>query len=385
MTLKPLKIAFDASATPEHLVGAGYYVKEIVKLLDLNEEIELHLITRKEDAERFKKFAPNSKIHNVAPNHIATRMSYQAYRLGVFVDSLGVDVFHGPHYQLPFKMKTKSVVTIHDTTMLTHKDMHHLKKALYFSKMIPFVVKKANAIITVSNSSAKDVKYIFDIKDNVFVAQLGFDKKRFFPYESKTDKRRNIDIDLLFNRGISGNYIGFLGLLEPRKSIPTLIEAFTNIAKDFSDVKLIIAGAQGWGVEDIRELVVKSGIASRIIFPGRLSDIEAGAFMRQSQVFVYPSLYEGFGLPVLESMACGTPTITTDTSSLKEVAGSGVSAGALLIKPGDEKKLSIYLKQLLGDEKSRIDYSKKAVKRASSFSWEKCVQVHIDAYKSAIS
>ena len=378
-----IKIAFDATATPLHLVGAGYYVKELVTLLDSEKDLELHIITRKNDGERFKTFAPNSKIHDIAPNNIALRIAFQTYKLGIFVDSLNVDVFHGPHYQLPIKMKTKSVVTIHDTTLLTHKNIHAAKKALYFSKMIPFAVKNADSIIAVSKSSADDIEKLFGKKDNISVAHLGVDEDRFFPYKSTKDKQRESDIELLAKRGISNDYIGFLGLLEPRKSVPTLIGAFSKIAENFPKVKLIIAGSQAWGIEEIREAIKNSGFATRIILPGRLSDDEAGAFLRQSKIFVYPSLYEGFGLPVLEAMACGTPTITTNSSSLKEVAGKGVDAGALLIKPLDDEKLSVLMKNLLNDEKSLQDYSKKAIARATNFSWEKCVKEHIAVYKTS--
>lgn len=379
-----IKLAFDASATPEHLVGAGYYVKELVMLLDKEETIELNIITRKNDGDRFQSFAPNSIIHAIAPNNIAARMAFQSYKLGTFVDSLGVDLFHGPHYQLPFKMKTKSLVTIHDTTLITHKNVHRLKKALYFSKIIPVSVKNASAIIAVSKSSADDIETIFGKKDNIFVAQLGFDAERFFPYKSKTDAQRLKDIDLLSNRGITGDYVGFLGLLEPRKSIPTLIKAFSNVANDFPKTKLVIAGSDGWGATQVREAVSASGFATRIVLPGRLTDEETSAFLRQAKVFTYPSLYEGFGLPVLEAMACGTPTIASDTSSLKEVVGIGVKAGGLLFRPEDAIKLGELLKSLMSNEKSLAAYSAKAIERAALFSWDKCVKDHLEAYNSAV-
>lgn len=379
-----MKLAFDATATPEHLVGAGYYVKELLTRLEKQKDVELHIITRKDDDKRFSEFSPSAKIHSVAPNNIVGRMTYQSYKLGRFVDSLKVDLFHGPHYQLPLKMQTKSIVTIHDATLLTHPEVHSKKKALYFSKMIPFAVKNSKAVIAVSKSSADDIEKIFDEKINIFTCPLGVDNSRFFPYKKKNDEQIEIDKKNLSNRGISGDYIGFLGLIEPRKSIPTLIEAFSNISKDFPDLKLVIAGSAGWGIAEVREAIKNSGVATKIILPGRLDDLEVGSFLRQSKVFVYPSLYEGFGLPVLEAMACGAPTITTNSSSLKEVAGTGVNAGALLFKPGDSIKLKELLISLLNDKKSLEDYSKKAIDRASKFSWEKCVDEHIKAYKSVI-
>lgn len=379
-----MKIAFDATATPANLVGAGYYVKEILSLLDKNDDVELHIITRKDDASRISTFAPNSKIHAVSPNNIVARMTFQSYKLGTYVDSLNVDLFHGPHYQLPIKMKTKSIVTIHDTTLITHPNVHDKKKALYFSKMIPFAIKKSNAIIAVSKSSADDIKKIYGDNVNIFTCQLGVDKERFFPYSTNKDPQIEVDKKLLVNRGISGEYIGFLGLIEPRKSVPDLIEAFSKISSKFPKLKLVIAGSPGWGITQVREAIAKSGVATNIIMPGRLDDNEVGAFLRQAKAFVYPSLYEGFGLPVLEAMACATPTITSNSSSLKEVAGVGTNAGALLFKPNDVDKLTEILERLLGDKESLNDYSKNALERSKKFSWEKCVDEHIKAYKKTI-
>ncbi len=380
-----LKIAIDATATPHDLVGAGYYVKELIILLDQDKEIELHIVTRKNDAERFKSFAPNANIYPISPNSIAARIVFQSYKLGVFVDALGVDIFHGPHYQIPLKMRTKSAVTIHDTTFLTHKSVHHMLKAFYFSLMIPFAVKKSSAIIAVSESSAKDVKDLYGINEKVHVAYHGVNTNRFFPYVDKSDDLRDSDKMILSNRGITGEFLGFLGLLEPRKSVPTLIAAFSSIAKEFPNLKLVIAGSNAWGIEKIREAVNNSGFSSRIILTGRLSDDEIRPFLCQSKVFVYPSLYEGFGLPVLEAMACGTPTITTNSSSLSEVAGYGENAGALMFRPGDVDDLSALLRALLNDEALLADCSKKAIARAANFSWEKCATDHIAIYKAAIT
>lgn len=379
-----MKIAFDATATPQHLVGAGYYVKELLTLLDLQDDVELHIITRKDDAARFSKFAPSAKIYAIAPNNIVGRMAFQSYKLGRFVDSLNVDLFHGPHYQLPIKMKTKSVVTIHDATLLTHREVHDKKKALYFSKMIPFAIKHSNAVITVSKNSAKDVEKIFGEDTNIYTCPLGVDNTRFFPYKNNDDEKIARDKNILSNRGITGDYIGFLGLIEPRKSIPTLIEAVARLANDFPELKLVIAGSPAWGMREVREAILRSGIATKIILPGRLSDDEVGPFLRQSKIFVYPSLYEGFGLPVLEAMACGAPTITTNSSSLKEVVGTGLSAGGLLFKPEDVKKLKELISNLLEDKKSLEDYSKKAIARATNFSWEKCVDEHLKVYKAVV-
>lgn len=230
-----------------------------------------------------------------------------------------------------------------------------------------------------SQSTADDIERLFPFPKNVFVAPLGLDSQRFFPRnKSVTNEDETL---LLKNRGISGKYIAFLGVLEPRKSVPTLIESFTRIAHDFPDHKLVLAGGDGWGIKEIRESIATSGLSSRIVLPGRLEDNEVGPFLRNADVFVYPSVYEGFGLPVLEAMACGVPVITTNNSSLKEVAGKG----ALLVEPNDVNQLSEAMTSMLRDELIRKQMIKRGLERAQDFSWERCVDTHVEAYKFACS
>ncbi len=376
------RVAIDATATPLALTGAGYYVQELIKQLDGSDEIELFIITKKCDLDRFQAIAPNSKILNKGPNSIVGRVLFQTFQLGKFVDDLSVDLFHGPHYQVPLKMKTKSVVTIHDMTMITHPEVHKFTKRLYFTKMIPFAIKKSEAIITVSQHTADDVAKLGLANEKITVAPLGVNTSRFTantpgvrPY--KSDKT---DSNLLKGRGIEGSFIAFLGLIEPRKCVPTLVRAFSKIAEDFPEHKLVIAGAEGWGIDEVRTAIAESKTSSRIVLPGRLSDDEVPALLRECDVFVYPSMYEGFGMPVIEAMACGAPVITTRSSSLSEVAGDA----ATLIEPKNEIELSEALSKLLSDEQLRKDFSARSIKRAKEFTWENCAKHHIDAFVNAI-
>ncbi|HMS25347.1 MAG TPA: glycosyltransferase family 1 protein [Acidimicrobiia bacterium] len=369
-----IHLAFDATATPDQLTGAGYYVKEILHGLDAHEGISLSIVTRRNDGQRFSDYAPGAKILDIAPTNKAARIAFQAFKLGQLVDSLNADVFHGPHYQLPEKMNTPSVVTIHDMTLLTHRDVHVFAKSLFFSQVIPRSAKHAKSIITVSQHTSHDVEKLIEGHGKIFVAPLGIDVDRFHSEVAINDEK------ILAGRGIQKPYIAFLGTFEPRKSIPTLVKAFAYISDEFPELRLVLAGGKGWGANEIRAAIVESGVATRIVTPGRLENDEIAPFLRNAEAFVYPSIYEGFGMPVAEAMACGTPTITTDSSSMKEVAGEG----ALLIKPGDELDLSGALKLLLNNKTFHSKMSAKAIERAKAFSWDTCVDVHVDAYKFAV-
>ncbi len=370
---QPLRVAFDATATPEKLTGAGFYVQQVLSGLDGREDIDLSIVTRKNDGQRFSGFAPSAKIIEAAPTSKAARIAFQTFKLGSLIDSLNVDVFHGPHYQLPEKMQTPSVVTIHDTTLLTHHDVHTRAKSLFFSRVIPRSCHRARSVIAVSQHTADDVDRLIDNHGKLFVAPLGIDRTRFHHSADADDKQ------LLYARGITEPYIAFLGAFEPRKSIPTLIKAFALIADNFPELRLVLGGPHGWGAKEVRKAIVDSGVATRIIAPGRLENNEIGPFLRSAEIFVYPSLYEGFGMPVAEAMACGTPTITTNSSSLREVAGKG----ALLFEPEDVMGLVELMTSLLEHKTLYSQMAAKALRRAEGFSWEECVDAHVDAYKFA--
>lgn len=368
-----IKLAFDATATPQELTGAGYYVHEILKELDTRENIDLSIITRKNDVDRFRTVAPKARVLDIAPISKAGRIAFQTFKLGPLIDSMDFDVFHGPHYQIPNKLDTPSVVTIHDMTLLTHPDVHTRIKREFFSRVIPSSAKKAKSVITVSQHTSDDVDRLIKNHGEIFVAPLGIDNQRFNPTPEPTD------LSVLKTRGIKSPYIGFLGHFEPRKSIPTLIEAFSLISDEFPELRLVLAGGAGWGSSQVREAIVESGVATKIVVPGRLAHEEIAPFLRNAKIFVYPSVYEGFGMPVAEAMACGTPTITTDSSSLREVAGKG----ALLFKPLDTKALAESIKSLLVHETLYSQMKKKALSRANNFSWKTCADTHIEAYKHA--
>lgn len=368
-----LHVAIDVTATPKQLTGAGYYVEEILAELNVRADVSLSLVTRKDDGERFEKIANNAKIIDIAPMSKAGRISFQTLKLGSIVDSLGVDVFHGPHYQLPLKINTPCVVTIHDMTLLTHKSVHTFTKRKFFSKVIPHSAKQARSIICVSQHTKNDVERLIAKHGEIFVAPLGINFERFNPKKLSDEK------DILEKRGISGEYIAFLGSFEPRKSIPTLVDAFSKIADQFPNIRLVLAGGQGWGGQEIRTAIVESGVSTRIVTPGRLTHEEIAPFLRNAKLFVYPSLYEGFGMPVAEAMACGTPTITSDSSSMREVAGKG----AMLFTPLDSNGLAELMKSLLTHKTLYKQMSTKAISRANDFSWEKCVDQHITAYRFA--
>ena len=196
--MKTISIAIDVTATPDELAGAGYYVKEVIHELDACQEIDLKIITRKNDKNRFKEFAPRSEILNISPDGKIGRIFFQTFQLGPIIDELGVDIFHGPHYQIPKNMKTKSVVTIHDMTLLTHKDVHTTVKAKFFGRVIPASIKRSSSVLTVSHSTASDIEKSIPKHGKIFVSPLGVDTDRFNSKINKQDQEISSNSDKCF-------------------------------------------------------------------------------------------------------------------------------------------------------------------------------------------
>jgi glycosyltransferase involved in cell wall biosynthesis len=184
--------------------------------------------------------------------------------------------------------------------------------------------------------------------------------------------------DLRARLGLDGPYLLGLGTVEPRKDLPTLVRAFAALAGELPH-RLVLAGLAGWGAGELDAAVAASGVADRILVPGYVPEADKAALLTGADVFAYPSRYEGFGLPVLEAMACGTPVVTTTGGSLPEVAGDA----ATLIEPGDADALAAALAKLAADPAARQDAAARGRQRAATFTWEHCATRTAAAYRRA--
>ena len=173
---------------------------------------------------------------------------------------------------------------------------------------------------------------------------------------------------------IAGDYILFVGTLQPRKNLIRLIEAFSNLQSPISNIQLIIAGKKGWLYEETFRQVEELGLEWKVVFTDYAPEGDLPALLSGASLFVFPSLYEGFGLPVLEAMACGTPVVCSNVSSLPEVAGEA----AILVDPLDVEELATAMERVLGDEELRAELTERGFEQARRFSWEKCARQTLD-------
>lgn len=281
------------------------------------------------------------------------------------------DLLFVPAHTLPLlrPKKLKTVVTIHDLGVEYLKEYHQFPHKLYLNKSTVYATKYADGIIAVSESTRRDlVEKLNCNPDKIQVIYEGFDPTHYYP---RTEKEIN-KIKDKFN--IKNDYLLFVGTIQPRKNLLRLIQAFDMLIKTHpektSNLMLVIAGKKGWLYEDILVEAAKRNIDERVKFVGHVLDGDLPALYSGARAFVFPSLYEGFGLPVLEAFATKTPVLTANTSSLPEVAGEG----AILVDPNSTIEMAEGMYQIVSDHKLREQLISKSEVQLKKFSWKKTAQ-----------
>jgi len=368
-----MRVLLDVSAVPDRPVGAGVYTIAVAQGLARSAGVELHLLARRGDT-RWPALAPGAEVHGDAPPGRPARLVWEQTRAAGIVAELRPDVWHGPHYTLPLRAACPKVTTVHDLTFFDHPEWHERSKVLYFRRMIRASVARADTVICVSEFTARRLHVLCPRHAPVVVIPHGVDHDRFRPESDPA-----ADLAALAEHGIRPPYVAFSGTLEPRKDIPTLVDAFARIAGTHPDLRLVIAGGDGWGTKDVRDAVARSGVATRVLRPGYLGADVIAALFRRAEVVAYPSLEEGFGLPALETMASGTPLVSTNGSAVAEFAGDA----AVLVAPGDAPALAAALASVLDDPALAARLRVAGPSIAAAFTWERSVHAHVRAYEAA--
>lgn len=356
--------------------GVGHYTYFLVKNLieqDKKNEYVLFFDLKYPEAREFKKkntklvFFPLTKYKKFLP------YGYSHLIVSSIINREGLDIFHGPANAVSLSVKVPSVVTIHDLAIYKHPSWFPPKQGFSTKVVVPKSIEKAEKVIAVSESTKKDIKSIFKTADNkIDVIYEGFEKEKSLP-ENKTKR-------ILKKFDLKGDYVFYVGTIEPRKNLHTLVKAFDNVVmgnfNKYRDYKLIIAGGKGWKFDKFFEAVKKSK-CGRIRYLNYVSHEEKIALMSGAKCFAFPSLWEGFGLPVLEAMNLGTPVLTSDVSSLPEVAGKA----AVLVKPNSIRAVEKGLTQIMKSDAKQKSMLKLGIAQAKKFSWKKCAQETLKIYK----
>lgn len=369
-----MKIAIDAfEANFGERVGIGNYVYNLVKnLARIDPRNNYTLYLKSPISKEFYFEQDNFRFRPL--QSLTYRTFWTQLRLPVELFSHRPEILHVPAGQkIPPYRPCKTIVTIHDIAFLTFKNYFHPSIRWRSIKFTRYAVRHADKIIAISESTKKDILNFYGVKpDRVVVI-----------YHGVEDIYRPInDVDQINkSRGkynLGSNYMLFVGVLQPRKNIPRLIRAFNSFIKNKKkDCQLVIAGKKGWLYDDIFHTTKILKIEDRVIFPGYVPIEDMPALMSGARLLVLPSLYEGFGIPLLEAMACGTPVIASNVSSIPEVVGDA----GLLFDPYNEEEIAQAMFDVLSNESLRSEMIKKGLERAKLFSWEKAARQTLSVYE----
>ncbi|HLF02964.1 MAG TPA: glycosyltransferase family 1 protein, partial [Anaerolineales bacterium] len=280
-----------------------------------------------------------------------------------------LDLFHAFAYASPALVRKPCVVTVHDLSFLRNPERFRFANRAYLRLFTGLSVKRAARVIAVSEHTKRDVMNVYSLPaEKIDVVYSGLDEhfKRPSPQAIA---------DFRAAHGLPERFILYLGTIEPRKNLSTLIRAYGKVRPE--GVKLVCAGGRGWMYQDVFQTVEELRLSRDVIFPGFLPDDDLPLWYSAADVFVYPSAYEGFGLPVIEALACGVQTITTNGSALPEAAG----AAALLVPPDDSAALADSLARLLNDPALQSELAARGPKQAARFNWPDaaCNTARVDA------
>jgi glycosyltransferase involved in cell wall biosynthesis len=369
-----MRIAIDARKL--HDYGIGTYVRNLVgELARQGADHEFALICRKADADYVQSLGP--RFHPVVER--AENYSFlEQISVPLSLRRAKVDLFHAPHYVVSPLTSCPTVVTIHDCIHLRFPQyLPNRRSHLYARVMMTTAARRAKRILTVSQASKEDIlRYLRVPASKIEVIYNALDARLAAP--PTTDEILRVRERFQLN----APFVLYAGNIKPHKNVDRLIEAFAIARKDRGDdLKLMIIGDEISKYPNLRRLVHRFQLHQHVRFLGFVPDATLAVLYRLAAVFVFPSLYEGFGLPPLEAMASGTAVITSNVSSLPEVVGDA----ALLIDPMNPAAIAQAMRRVLEDSELRADLIRRGCERVKAFSWERSVARTLQVYEEVLS
>ncbi len=368
-----MRIGIDVSFVTADRVGVDQYLYNLLKnLAKIDTDNSYFLYANKDLPEEFTNFGRNFRTV-ISRNRILPRILWVQFVLPGLLKRDGIELLHAPCYVAPARMPCPLVITFHDMVSWLFPQKFRIKHRIVYSLFVPSFAKKADGLIAVSGCTKKDLIRLFRVPEEKVTVIYEGANELFKPVDDKT-----LLENIREKYSLPEKYILYVGMLEPRKNVPVLIRAFKQL-KDLTGVehKLVIAGKKGWMFNEIFNTVQLLKLEDEVIFTGYIADKELPLVYGASKLFVYPSTYEGFGLPPLEAMACGVPVIASDVSSIPEITGDA----AELVNPGNADELSRAMSKIISDKSLQESMKKKGLERAGMFSWEKTASQTLEVYK----
>lgn len=365
-----MRIGIDGIPLISPKTGIGHYTLELARALaKINPEDEFDLISP-------FPFGSSSSENELPANlrkvETRRRKFWWVVGLPLYVRRSATSVFHGTNYEIPLWSRCPTVLSIHDLSLLLYPEVHLNKVVRRARYRLPLMARMATRIITATEFMKREVSEHLKV-DPAKIAVTPYAPRSIFRplSRSETDETRT-------RLGIEETFILFVGTLEPRKNLITLVQAFAELMKS-TDLRpqLVIAGQKGWLIGETLNYIERESLSQRVKLTGYISDEDLRALYSCCAVCVYPSLYEGFGLPPLEAMACGAPVIASDVPSLAETVGQATR----VVPAKDVQKLAQAIVEMIREAGQRSHYSRAGVERAARFSWDRTAKLTHDIYR----
>ncbi|HET7292741.1 MAG TPA: glycosyltransferase family 1 protein [Vicinamibacteria bacterium] len=363
-------VGVDATSLAGHMSGVGYYTARLIEGIGAGADrgIVGRLLLLSNRAIR----APSSpRIEVCRQGRFPVRAAWMQLVLPLLLRRIRPDLVHYTNYLAPVLGQTPYVVSIHDMSLALLPQLHTLRKRALMSTLVPYCARKAQIVLTPSEATRRDVERLLGIPG---------DRIKVIPYAAGPEFRPTPDRRPARAHVGDAPYLLHVGTIEPRKNLVRVLRAFARVVASLPDHRFLVVGQPGWLYEDVLRELARPELQGRVVMAGYVQEAQLPALYSGADAFVYASLYEGFGLPVVEAMACGAPVITSSTSSLAELAGDAAS----LVDPEDEAMLSEAMRRLCTDGTLRADLARRGRARAATFSWERTAAATAEAYAQAL-
>lgn len=378
-----MRVAIDCTSAVRQAAGIGRYTRGLVSALadlaaaDGGPEITPLFAADAAPPANLFAGAVVTRARILPLSERALTIAWHRLRLPLWADVLagGADLFHSPDFTLPPLLRARGVLTVHDLTFLHYPEHAPRDLVDYLSRVVPRSVRRARVVLADSESTRADLMQRWGTPaDKVRVVYAGVGPT-FAPVSDAAARaavcsRYCVDLPFVLT----------VGTLQPRKNHLRLVQAFSRLKELHPDLSLVIAGGSGWQYDPVAAEVERLGLTASVRFSGFVDEGDLPALYSAASVFAFPSLYEGFGLPVLEAMACGTPVVCSNASSLPEVAGDA----ALMVAPEDAQALAETLDRVLRDSSLRAGMAQRGLAQAARFTWTAAARSLLDAYRLAL-
>jgi glycosyltransferase involved in cell wall biosynthesis len=372
---RPL-IAFDASSVPPNPAGAGMYTLNLLRALARVDNGHDYVVyARSHSLAQLEGLPASFEIVDIGQKSRAGRLLWEQAALPLDLRRRKARLLHSPHHTTPIAYcPCPRVLTVHDVTFFILPERYPLARRLYFQAITMLAARRSKAVLVPSASVSEEARSFLGIpRDRVTVTPEGVDPS-FRPVDAGEAAK------VAARYGLPEGYLLSLGSREPGKNREVIFEAMRYLIDFGGDPHLAVVGQAAWGAEQEVSLAQQFGLGGRVTFTGYVPQVDLPALYSGAGVFLFPSLHEGFGLPVLEAMACGAPVVTSNASALPEVAGDA----AILVDPHDARAIAEAVERIGADPAQKAGLREAGLRRAAGFTWDACAKATLDVYRRVL-